>query len=176
VIQSEWLPIPPEMTAEYQKLGEMLNTLGPWAALLFMAFVPAICEELFFRGYALSGLRSSLGKVATVLIVAAAFGVNHHSIFRLGVTCGLGLLFGLLVVQYRSIWPAMIAHFMHNGISVLAERDDVLKPWLTQMGFVESGMPPMLWLIGAAVVTAIGVILCVSGRAGEGESLVASTQ
>src|SRR5574337_1093837 len=97
-----------------------LNETNPWLLVFYLAIVPALCEELFFRGYTLSGLRSTLGKAAAVGITALAFGMTHYSAQRLVPTTVLGLLLGLLVVQYGSIWPAMIAHFLHNAISVTA--------------------------------------------------------
>jgi sodium transport system permease protein len=162
VVQSRWLPIGPEMEAEFQRVGEMLTRdMSPLLVFLFMALVPAVCEELFFRGYALSGLRGGLGKWAAVAVTAIAFGLHHHSVFRLAITSGLGLLFGLLVIQYRSVWPAILAHLMHNGISVLSADERALKPLLDRLGFAVSGeqLPPLPWLAGAAVLTAIGVLI-----------------
>jgi len=161
-VQNLWLPMPQEMIREYEKLEILFQPLNVVTLVLFLAIVPAICEELFFRGYALSGLRGVLGKWAAVAVVALAFGVNHHSIFRLSITTGLGLLFGLLVVQYRSIWPAMLAHALHNGLSVLADRPDGLKPLLARLGFTlsDKAPPPLPWVLGALTLTALGIAIC----------------
>ncbi|MCK4342888.1 MAG: CPBP family intramembrane metalloprotease [Phycisphaerae bacterium] len=160
--QSTWLPLPAEMAAEFEKIDAVLGEMNLFSVIVFLALVPAVCEELFFRGYALSGLRGGLGKAAAVLVVALAFGIHHHSIFRLIITAGLGVLFGLLVIQYRSIWPAILAHLMHNGIAVLSGRADGLQPLLARLGYVvaENEAPPALWIIAAAVLTTIGILLC----------------
>jgi membrane protease YdiL (CAAX protease family) len=122
--------------------------------------VPAVCEELFFRGYALTGF-CRLGPLAAVVLTALAFGLHHHSIFRLGVTVSLGLLLGLLVIRCGSVWPAMLAHLLHNGLAVLVTRDDALRPWVARLGYeVGESAPPVPWVLAAAAATAAAVALC----------------
>lgn len=162
VFQSSWLPMLPEMEREYERFAQLLGQMNPVVVVLFAAIVPGVCEEFFFRGYALSGIRGPLGKLAGVLIVAVAFGIYHHSAFRLVTTTALGVLFGLLVVQYGSIWPAVLAHLMNNGLAILASRDDGLGPLLERVGYTvgDSGLPPLAWIIGAALLLTIGILLC----------------
>ncbi len=163
VWQQSWLPLPPEMERAFQQLEAAFGDVSPLVVIIFLALIPAICEELFFRGYALSGLHGALGRVAAVLLVGFAFGIYHQSVHRLIVTTALGAAFGLLVVSYRSIWPAVLAHFLHNGISGLSARADGLKPLLTRLGYTlgDSDLPPVAWIIGAGVLLAIGIVLCV---------------
>ncbi len=167
VYQSRWLPLPPELEQEFQNIGLVLAGMNPLLVVTFLALVPAVCEELFFRGYVLSGLCRPLGKVAAVVIVAVAFGLHHHSIHRLLITSGLGVLFGLLVVRYHSIWPAVLAHFMHNGLGVLSQLPDGLQPLLARAGYPlsDSALPPTWWTIAAAVLTAVGLLLCLAPAA-----------
>jgi ABC-2 type transport system permease protein/sodium transport system permease protein len=162
VYQQSWLPMPAETERLFEQALGGLREMPPLAALFFMAVVPGFCEEFFFRGYVVSGTRPMLGKLGTVLLVGVAFGIYHTSIHRLVVTTALGVLFGLLVVQFRSIWPAVIAHIMTNGFAVLSGRDDALKPLLDRLGFVASdaGMPPVTWVIGAGALTGIGILIC----------------
>jgi membrane protease YdiL (CAAX protease family) len=78
------------------------------------------------------------------------------------VTAALGVLFGLLVVRFGSIWPAILAHLMHNTISLLSLRTDGLKPFLTNLGLAldEQTGPSDTWVLGALAVTAFGVCIC----------------
>ncbi len=160
--QQHWLPLPEEMVQQLRQLEAKLGDKSCWFPLLFLAVVPAICEECFFRGYALTGLRRGLGKPAAVLIASCAFGIHHHDAYKLVITSVLGLLLALLVVQYRSIWPAILAHLMHNAISLLSDRDDGLKPLLKRLGhpMIEDAPPPWPWMVGAGVLIAAGVLLC----------------
>lgn len=164
-VQEGFLPMNPDIRAQLEASAAWMNSLSPWVLVFFLAIVPAFCEEFFFRGFVLSGLRSGMGKIGALAIVAIAFGVNHHSAYRLIGTAGLGLLLGLLVVQHRSIWPAMLAHAMHNGITVLASSPDALKPYLETLGFsdAEGAALPPLWVGVALGLTVLGTILCFVG-------------
>ena len=165
-IQHRVLPLPPDLIEAAQPLEEQLRSLPIVTAVFFIALVPGFCEEIFFRGYALSGLRGTLGKTMAVLAVAAAFGMAHYSVHRLVVTTALGVLLGLLVIQFRSIWPAMIAHMMHNTMILLITREDGLLPYAERFGFIqhsgESIAPPPIWLAGAATLVLAGIALCLS--------------
>jgi ABC-2 type transport system permease protein/sodium transport system permease protein len=165
-VQSQWLPLNEDIAAELERFALLVRGLPPLGAVLLLGLVPAVCEELFFRGYALSGIRTTLGKWVGVAVVALAFGLFHHSIHRLAVTVMLGLVLGLTVVQFRSIWPAMLAHALHNAISLLSVRSDVLQPWLERAGFPAdaTALPPPAWLGGAAVLTLAGLLLCLRTR------------
>lgn len=165
-----WLPIQLRILPMDSNVARMLeeqfawfSEMGPLTLVFFIAVVPALCEELFFRGYALSGLRSSLGKAGALVVVSIAFGMAHYSAHRLVVTTSLGLLLGLLVLQYRSIWPAMLAHFMHNAMGVLASNPDGLQPWLERLGYSAGAQPPPLgWVIAATSLVGVGVLICVA--------------
>lgn len=162
VIQQSFLKMDAGTLEMLQQMAGWIDALDPLTVVLFMALVPAVCEEIFFRGFTLSGLRASLPATISVLIVALAFGMFHYSAHKLIITAGLGILFGLLVVRFGSIWPAILAHFMHNCLSILASRSDALQPRLTALGFTldpETG-PPAAWVLGAAIATGIGVCIC----------------
>ncbi len=161
--QQTWLPLPPDIENALVEQTRWMSSV-PWVASLFyLALVPALTEEVFFRGYVLSGVRSGAGKWTALLVVALAFGLFHYSVFRLGMTVGLGVLLGLLAVQFRSIWPCVLAHAMHNGIVLMSSRDDGLRPLLAWLGYgdAEAGAP-VSWVIGAAVACGVGIAICLA--------------
>jgi len=96
-----------------------------WAMLALVALSPAICEELFFRGALLSGLRRDLPAWRAVAINAFFFGAVHMSIYRFLPTAILGAVLALLTLRARTIWPAVILHASYNGLLVL-EGENVL--------------------------------------------------
>jgi len=161
-IQEGFLPIAPDFARAMEEQFGWFNDLPVAVLVVFLALVPAIVEELFFRGYALSGLQRGVGSIAAVVIVAAAFGLSHFMAARFVQTAVLGALLGLLVVRSGSIYPAMIAHFMHNAISVLAGRADGLQPVLDSLGFptaADAGVPAA-WTAGALTLVGVGIALC----------------
>ena len=62
VLQQQLVGIPEAVTESAGRLAETLAILPIEAAIVLIALVPAVCEELLFRGFLLSGLSSSAGR------------------------------------------------------------------------------------------------------------------
>lgn len=160
VIQERFLPMPEELEVQYRELLSPLAEAAAWKVLLLLAVIPAMCEEFFFRGFALSGLKESFGKFGAVAAVALAFGISHQSIFRLPITITLGIVLGALVLRFGSLFPAMLVHMMHNGLSYASQRDDLLAPYLAAWGWSQGvAAPPGYWLAAAATILTVGLFL-----------------
>lgn len=160
--QETWMPLPAGLAESVKSIEESFASIHPLALLLLLAVVPGVCEELFFRGYVMSGLRSTFGPVTAVLLAAAAFGVSHYMAHRLALTFMLGAVLGLLAMRNRSIWPAMIAHVLHNGLTLAGSRDALLKPTLTRLGYPTDPLAPaaLPWMLAAASLLLSGLALC----------------
>ncbi len=103
---------------------------GPVLQIIAIAVVPGICEELFFRGTVLAGLRRSIGPVGAVLLSSFLFAASHGSPDRFVPQCMLGLVLGVMVLRTGSIVPGMVLHAGYNSTIC------VLELW---------GMPMLEW-------------------------------
>lgn len=157
------LPVP----EEFASLGEELFSLGDSAGgvlilIAVIALSPAICEEVLFRGAMLSGLKDRFPQWATVMIVGVAFGMFHLSIYRFVPTALSGLMLSYLVVRSGSIFPAMFAHFVLNGLSVLIETGTIparILRYLEETNADVNGLPLWVFFLGLAVfTTGIGIV------------------
>lgn len=157
MLQRSLLGTPETVVQSAERLVEALKLLPPVTALLILALLPAVCEELLFRGFLLGGLRSSTGKWPAIVASAAVFGVFHFFVFRFAVTAGLGVILAYLCWQSRSILPAMVTHALHNTLGVLS----VIRPeWQQWIGLPAdpasttewAHLPMPLILIGSAVL------------------------
>jgi sodium transport system permease protein len=108
-----------QLTDMEATLRGLFSDLGLWQALLFVAVLTGVCEEVLFRGFLLAGVRRAAGKWGTILVVGMVFGLFHLYGFKLLVTCLLGMLLAWLCWQTRSIWPAILVHIMHNAAAVI---------------------------------------------------------
>lgn len=79
----------------------------------FYAVLPAIEEEVFFRGLLYENLEGC-NKVLTVLCIAFAFSVYHGSVYQTVYQFIYGLGLTLLTMNSGSITPSVIAHFINN--------------------------------------------------------------
>ncbi len=160
VVLQDWLvPTPAGLADSNKALAAALASMSPVLAFCVIALVPALCEEFFFRGFLLSGLRTSFGKWAAILCGAAAFGAFHYFIFRFPVTASLGVLLGWVCWQSRSIWPAVVVHALHNGTAVLLAVRPSIASW---MGLPESETAthlPMHVVLPAIAVLGLGILL-----------------
>lgn len=92
---------------------------GIWAILLVMAILPAVVEEIAFRGFILSGLESLKNKWQAIALASLFFGLSHSIIQQSVITGVVGLILGIIAVQTRSIIPCMLYHATHNSLTVL---------------------------------------------------------
>lgn len=100
--------------------------------LLIMALLPAIGEELFFRGaLQKSLLRLSEKPWLAILISSAVFGLLHGTFFKLLPIFTLGLLLGTVYHITRNLWYTITIHFINNAFAVLsvyyADSSTILK-------------------------------------------------
>ena len=84
------------------------------------AVVPAICEELAFRGIILTNL-DPYGKGTAILGSALLFGLMHMNPAQFLYTTVMGIMLGLVYVKTKSIWLCMVIHFVNNGLSVIQD-------------------------------------------------------
>ena len=84
-----------------------------WLSLLIVAVIPAIFEELFFRGATMSVL-SKEKTAAAIFISAALFALVHGSMYLIFSSFFAGVLFGITVYLTDSIYASMLTHFINN--------------------------------------------------------------
>ena len=104
-----------ELFITFNSSGEFL--LG----LVVIAIIPAIGEELVFRGLVQNHLVRITGNIHIAIWVAAfIFGAIHMQFYGMFPRMFLGALFGYLYFFSGKISYAMFAHFFNNGIAVVA--------------------------------------------------------
>jgi membrane protease YdiL (CAAX protease family) len=85
---------------------------------LLLAISPGICEEAVFRGFALSSFYKRLGRWTAIVLSAGLFAAFHLSLYRFLPTFLLGLVFGWLCWRTGSLYASMLAHTLHNALSL----------------------------------------------------------
>lgn len=88
--------------------------------LVMMAFVAAVCEELFFRGVLQKLLINMTNNVHVgIWITGAIFSAIHIQFYGFLPRMLMGVYLGYLFVWSGSLWVAIFAHFINNAIAVL---------------------------------------------------------
>ena len=87
-------------------------------AFFVVAVMPALCEELIYRGILFRGYRKS-GVLIAVLLTAFLFGMMHMNLNQFSYAFVLGFLFAFVTEITGSILPAVLLHIYVNGKSVV---------------------------------------------------------
>ncbi len=95
-----------------------IDTWGKFAvSMLTIAVLPAFCEEFLHRGALLSAYKP-LGLSKAIFYSSLLFGLLHLSVEKFFYASIIGAVLGTVTLFSRSIIPAMIIHFLNNGINV----------------------------------------------------------
>lgn len=108
---------------EYNKQAEMLGTIrsgGEYVLALFMlALLPAVAEEMLFRGClqkVIIGL--SRNAFTGILITAVLFSLMHGSFYGFLVRVFLGGILGFIYYYSKNLWLNITLHFLNNAFVV----------------------------------------------------------
>ncbi len=138
-VQSLFLPIPASYAQAF--LNVVIQPGRPlWLIIAVFALLPALCEELLFRGALQGLLRKTLPPRVLIPVIGIAFGIFHLSSFRFLPTATMGIVLSALTVLSGSIFPAMLLHGLHNTYLIIFEYYKVnsLTPFQIVAGLVSA--------------------------------------
>ena len=125
------LPIPVDfrlkfdrMESDYARTVAGIVNVGSIPELLMslfvLALIPAVCEEVFFRGGLQNYLYRGTGKFwLSVILVSIIFSAVHFSVYGFLSRLALGVVLGLLFQYSGRLWLCILAHFINNAAAVM---------------------------------------------------------
>jgi ABC-2 type transport system permease protein/sodium transport system permease protein len=156
-LQEYVLPIPKALIEQQAPMEALMRNQPLWWLLLVIGLVPAVVEEMCFRGLLLGSLRTNGKRWLAMLATAAAFALFHFLVYRMAITFVLGLFLAYLSWQSRSIWPGMIAHFMNNAFAVVRSQYPQVVEWIGVDAKSESNHLPVHVIIIAVLLVALAI-------------------
>lgn len=94
------------------------TTKNPLMIFLIMALLPAVTEEFLLRGIVMREYEC-YGTLSAVLVSSLVFSLLHVSPFQIVSLFVAGVAYAVLALLFDSIWPAVIAHVIHNSVVAL---------------------------------------------------------
>jgi len=151
--------------SDLRLLEQMIDKPSLVVAVLTIGVLPAISEEIVFRGVLVRGLATRFHAPIAIGIAAAVFSLYHLNPVQMLPTFTLGLALGTIALRAGSSLPTMLCHAANNIVALLIGRGELpglMSPdhtgWLDQH--------PTLALAGATATTTTGIaIAMVSPRA-----------
>ncbi len=145
-----------EPPGDTKKLEAAVSHASLFGALVSVAVLPALAEELLFRGVLARSLASRHALLA-IGVSAIVFSAYHLDPVQIVGTFPLALALGTLAVRSGSILPCMIAHFLNNAVVIVLMH--VEAPGVVRM----LDQHPTGVFITACVMVTGGLALAVKG-------------
>jgi len=157
---------------QVNQLVSDLRKIPAWLVVATLALTPGIIEELFFRGYLFSALRTQMSPWKSILLSALLFGVFHvltgRSLLveRFLPTTMLGVALGYVAWRTGSVIPGIVLHVTHNAfLELVAIYRDNLEKW--GIGVAEQTHLPWTWVMAGTLIVISGfAIVTFFGRLG----------
>ena len=151
--EAEWL------TKQFMSVTTISGLL---VNLLLMAVLPALSEEITFRGVLqrlLNFQLSTFNSHLAIWLTAIIFSAIHMQFYGFVPRMLMGALFGYMLVWTGSLWVPMLMHFVNNGMAVLLYFIANRAHW--DMDKVDAiGTGNTLWLgIVSLVLTVVGIYM-----------------
>ena len=151
----------PESAENTRMTFEMMMEQPFVLIVLVMAVMPAVGEELYFRGLLFGSLRHRYPAVWAILISSLIFGVFHLSLVKILPTGMLGACFAYITYVSGSIYIGMFLHFFNNLMSAIAmkypEQMEKVLPILMKSQFTVTDM--IVLLAVGVFCTGLGVFI-----------------
>lgn len=148
-------------TFGYEDSGIFLPSMSGWklvGVLFTVALLPAVMEEVIFRGILLNGMRS-FKTVTAVLLCGGLFSLYHQNPAQTLYQFCCGAAFALVAIKAGSILPTMLSHFINNAAIVL----------LTKFGLTTFSTPVLIVVVCVSAVCLIGTLWYLICKAKTGE-------
>ena len=115
-------PLSPETAAAMKPFTDQIASADWFSVVFLMAMIPAICEEIAFRGFIFGGLVRDNGKYRAILVTAVMFGISHGVLQQSIAATLMGLILGWITLRTGSLIPCMLVHVTNNALSVSMNR------------------------------------------------------
>ena len=155
----------PESAQNTQMTFEVLMEQPFMLVVLVMAIMPAIGEELYFRGLILGSLRHRYSAVWAIVVSSIIFGAFHLSLVKILPTGMLGACFAYVAYQSGSIYIGMFLHFFNNLMSAITMKyPQQMEKMLPVLMKEEYQATDIMELLAVGVICTVAGIMILRGK------------
>ena len=142
-----------------------LDGFGFIGCVIVVALLPAIFEELFFRGVVLLGLKNNFKEVTCIILCGGLFSIFHQNPAQTVYQFCCGCAFAWIAIRANSVFPTIVSHFINNFIILI-----LYKLRITTFSPVVSVL-----LISVSVLSLIGTLFYMF-KGDKGEKVIFQNQ
>lgn len=168
---NSFVPAPEFMMEVQESMMEMITKFlqsdnAMILGILHIGMVPAISEEILFRGYIQRSLEKSGGVWMAIIVSGLIFGAFHLQVTHILPLSFLGIMLAYITYISNSLIPAIVAHFVNNGGQVIASSfyPEMLEETITP----ETEMPWLFILL--SIIVSSGIVYLIQRQKPESDS------
>jgi membrane protease YdiL (CAAX protease family) len=161
VFLTKMIPLPESLASlrhtqeATEKLIQAFFSKNSWThfaiLLIVLAALPAIAEELFFRGVIQTLLqRTALGATGAIIISSLSFSLMHLEFDNFFAIWFMGIVLGYLYFITQNLWISIIAHFINNALMISMKY--AFMNGLLSKDFSESNDIAIPYTLGAGII------------------------
>lgn len=124
-----------------------------FGVVLASALVPAVAEELLFRGVVQPALIKRIGPTLGIVLTALLFAFNHLNPWMFVPLFIVGTLFGFLAYKTGTFWAGALAHFGNNLLAII----ELNRTETVDYAALTEGAPWYI-LVSGAVIAVVGTV------------------
>lgn len=162
----QWMRDTEDQAAALTEAFLKMPDTGTFFFNLFMiAVIPAIGEEMVFRGVLQRLFTEWLGNIHFAVILSAlCFSAMHMQFYGFIPRLTLGLILGYMMVFSGSLWVPILAHFVQNGTVVVVTWLEIAGLWKIDSGSFGQSDNAWLILLSGILMTGWLVMIRMWGR------------
>lgn len=96
--------------------------------IIFVCLMPAVFEELLFRGAVLTSYENIYGSKKAILFCGFVFAIMHNSLTAFVPQFIIGIFLSFIVLKFDSLYLGMLAHFTNNFTTLFIQYV-ILQKW-----------------------------------------------
>ena len=157
----------PAMRRNSGRVDAGIAAMPFWLGIVEIVLLPAVFEELLFRGFIQSGLRRAAGRIWTVVLCGVLFGLMHGDLSRIPFTAILGIALACALRETSSLAVPVTMHAAHNLVLFLMIRASSAARLADASGTgFEAALVLLLglWILAGCILARVGYCLLVSSE------------
>lgn len=146
----------------YNPKSSYFPDLSGWKvvpAFIVIAILPAVFEEIMFRGLLLNCNENGMGSVRAIFVTGFCFSLFHASPEQTVYQFIAGCAFAFIAVRSGSLLPSILMHFINNALIVILAAfglfDEAGNLIMPQIAFIIVTVISALSFVGAVVWLAL---------------------
>jgi sodium transport system permease protein len=146
------------MEAAQAQMKTLINTETPSGTLLLTwAVLPALCQELAFRGFILTGFRHRFSERTAIFLSSFLFALYPTNVALFVPQFLFGATAAFLVLRCRSVLPAMLLHLVYRSVPMLFPT--LFADLMAWAGFSGEPAPLSRWVFSGVCALLAGAVL-----------------